>query len=214
MSSLRSLSDAALVERLPSLVQAERHAMADLIEHLVEVQRRRLYLTSAATLYRYCIKVLGYDEHAALKRHRVANLALRLPQVLDELRAGNIHLTGLFLLSTYLRDDNADQLLREARRKSRRQLEELIARWFPRPDVPPGLEPVASSRPTCSGAGEIGYTRLEPLSPTRLRVELTARAEMYEKVEKAQLIEPLGAEWRSRRAARTGTRCVARAGDP
>ena len=100
------LSDSDLVERLPALVQAERGAMADVIEHLVEMERRRLYLRLAfSSLYRYCIERLGYPEDAALKRHRVAKLALRLPQVLDELRAGTIHLTGLFLLSTYLTED-------------------------------------------------------------------------------------------------------------
>ena len=152
---------------------------------------------------------LGYAEDAALKRHRVAKLALRLPQVLDELRAGTIHLTGLFLLSTHLTEDNAATLLHEARGKSRRQIEELIAHWFPRPDVPPSLEPVspevsgpvgteqlmlgaappagARSLPvTCSRAGEGVRSRLEPLSPSRLRVEFTARAELYEKVEKAR----------------------------
>jgi len=139
----RECTDAELVARLPTLVQAERRAMADVIEHLVEMERRRLYLTLAvSSLYRYCIERLGYAEDAALKRHRVARLALRLPQVLDELRAGTMHLTGLFLLSTHFTEDNAALLLSEARGKSRRQLEELIARWFPRPDVPPSLTPV------------------------------------------------------------------------
>jgi len=139
-----SLSDSELIARLPALVQAERRAMADVIEHLVEVERRRLYLAQAtSSLYRYCIERLGYPEDAALKRHRVARLALRLPQVLGELRSGAIHLTGLFLLSTHLTEANAGALLAESRGKSRRQIEELIARWFPRPDVPPSVEPVA-----------------------------------------------------------------------
>jgi len=73
--------------------------MVDVIEHLVEMERRRLYLRHAvSSLYSYCIDRLGYGEDAALKRHRVAKLALRLPQVLNELRAGALHLTGLFLL--------------------------------------------------------------------------------------------------------------------
>jgi hypothetical protein len=183
MSPICSLSDSELVERLPALVQAERHAMVDVIEHLVEMERRRLYLRHAvSSLYCYCIERLGYAEDAALKRHRVAKLAVRLPQVLEELRAGTMHLTGLFLLSQHLTEDNAAALLGEARGKSRRQIEELIARWFPRPDVPPSLEPVV----TCSGAGEPAHARLEPLSPTRLRVEFTARAELYEKLEKAR----------------------------
>jgi len=224
MSRLRSLSDSELVERLPALIQAERRAMADVIEHLVEMERRRLYLRHAVpSLYRYCIKRLGYAEDAALKRHRVAKVALRLPQVLDELRAGTIHLTGLFLLSQHLTEDNATTLLSEARGKSRRQIEELMARWFPRPDVPPSLAPVSSEatevagneqlvpaaapppvaftglvtgsgageparalRVTCSRTGEFGRSRLEPLSPTRLRVEFTASAELYDKLEKAR----------------------------
>ncbi|HKY40894.1 MAG TPA: hypothetical protein VJN18_33395, partial [Polyangiaceae bacterium] len=38
----------------------------------------------------------------------------------------------------------------------------------------------------CSRAGEGARSRLEPLSPARLRVEFTARAELYEKLEKAR----------------------------
>src|SRR5688500_6882489 len=126
MPALCSPSDSELVARRPTLVQAERHTTVDLIEHLVEMERRRLYLTlSVSSLYRYCIQRLGYAEDAALKRHRVAKLALRLPQVLDELRAGTLHLTGLFLLSPHLTKDNAATLLGEARGKSRRQIEEL-----------------------------------------------------------------------------------------
>ncbi|HYJ07679.1 MAG TPA: hypothetical protein VEX18_01685, partial [Polyangiaceae bacterium] len=131
---------------------------------------------------------------------------LRLPQVLDELRAGTIHLTGLFLLSTHLTDENATALLHEARGKSRRQIEELLARWFPRSDLPSSLTPIAPEvsgpagaeqlrlgaaartdvRATCPETGEGAFARLEPLALTRLRVEFTARAELYEKLEKAR----------------------------
>ena len=198
MTDLSSLSDSEIVERLPTLVRAERHAMVDVIEHLVEVERRGLYRTSRITsLLGYCMQELGYDEDSALKRHRVAKLALRFPQVLEELRAGTMHLTGLFLLAKHLREDNASTLLAEARGKSRRELEKLIARWFPRSDVPPSLEPVgvtlttagpsvAPVSGTCTGAGEPVRGRLEPLSPSRLRVQFTARAELYEKIEKAR----------------------------
>lgn len=132
MSALCSLSDSELVERLPALVAAERHAMLDVIEHLVEMERRRLYLMfEVSSLRAYCISRLGYSEDAALKRHRVARLALRLPEVLEELRAGTMHLTSLFLLSKHLTQENAAELLGEARGKSRRQLEQSIACWFP-----------------------------------------------------------------------------------
>jgi hypothetical protein len=204
MAALSSLTDGELVTRLTGLVAAERQSTADVIEHLVEVQRRRLYLSQrVGSLYAYCMKELGYDEDAALKRNRVAKLAVRLPQVLDELRAGKMHLTGLFLLAGHLTEANAAALLAEARGKSRRQIEELIARWFPRPDVPASIEPLpatalqlalgAASEPVgapvaapCSGSGTGAPGRLEPLSPTRVRVEFTARAELYAKLEKAR----------------------------
>lgn len=184
MSSLRSLSDAELAERLPALVKAERHAMLDVIEHLVEMERRRLYLSfNVGSLYAYCIGHLGYADQPALKRHRVAKLALRFPQVLEELRAGTLNVTGLFLLSSHLTEENAARLLGEARGQSKRRLEQLIAGWFPRADVPSSIQ---TGRPTYSGVGESAHARLQPLSPARLRVEFTARAELYEKVEKVR----------------------------
>jgi hypothetical protein len=204
MAALSLLTDCELVTRLTGLVAAERQSTADVMEHLVEVQRRRLYLRHrAGSLYGYCIKQLGFDEDAALKRNRVAKLAVRLPQVLDELRAGTIHLTGLFLLARHLTGDNAATLLAEARGKTRRQIEELIARWFPRPDVPASIEPLAqaatqlalggsreqataSVAAPCSGSGTGASGRLEPMSPTRVRVEFTARAELYDKLAKAR----------------------------
>lgn len=209
MSLLQSLSDAELVERLPVLVRAERQSMIDVIEHLVEMERRRLYLSeSCSSLYRYCIDRLGYSEDAALNRHRVTLLALRVPIVFDELRAGTIHLTGLFLLSNHLDAENAAALLSEARGKSLRQVRELIACRFPRPDVPSVLEPLgtgggereaarlahgksklsrAGALPfTCIDPGRPVHARLDPLSPSRLRVEFTASAQLYGKVEKAR----------------------------
>ena len=215
MSALSSLSDAELVAKLPALVAVERNSTADVIEHLVEMERRRLYLAHAtSSLYRYCIERLGYSEDAALKRHRVALLALRLPQTLEELRAGTIHLTGLFLLSTHLTENNVDALLTEARGKSRRALEELIARWFPRHDVPSRIEPILPTelgfsfgesltfqqrrtldtepRPgeTCCTCPETGNpaarSGLEPLSPARWRVEFTASAALRDKLVQAQ----------------------------
>jgi hypothetical protein len=188
MSTLFTLSDDELVARLPALVRAERYAMAEVIEHLVEVERRRLYLAHAtSSLYRYCIDRLGYAEDAALKRHRVARLALRVPRVLTELRGGRIHLTGLFLLSTYLTGENADAVLSEARGRSRREIEQLIARRFPRPDVAPSVGFIeARADVTCSGAASPEWGRLEPLSPGRVRVEFTARAVLYDKLQQAR----------------------------
>ena len=68
MSEFTHLSDADLLTRMPALVLAERGATADVLEHLVEIDRRRLYLEQACgSLQAYCIERLGFSEDAAFK---------------------------------------------------------------------------------------------------------------------------------------------------
>jgi hypothetical protein len=166
MPSLFLFSDTELLARMAAVVQAERKASVDVVEHLMEVKRRRLYLDQAcSSLYTYCRERLGYTEDAALKRARIARLALRLPRVLDDLRSGAIHLTGLFLLDRYLNSENAEALLAEARGKSRRELEKILAIRFPRPDVPSNIEPLGTT-PTLPLGAEASGARLSSSGPS------------------------------------------------
>jgi hypothetical protein len=125
---------------------------------------------------------------------RVARLVLRVPRVLEELATGAIHLTGLFLLARVLTPENADGLLAESRGKSRAEIEKVIATWFPRPDVPTSLRPIAEQatlevgRPGTTQpkvAPPAARPRLEPLSATTCRLELTAPARFRQKLELA-----------------------------
>jgi hypothetical protein len=207
---LSAVTDAELLSQMRALVSAERAVTADVIEHLIEIDRRKLFLDQAcSSLYAYCIERLGYSEDSAFKRVRVARLAARLPQVLGELRSGTLHLTGLFLLSTYLTDHNASILLAEARGKSRSGLERLIAHHFPRPDVAPRIERLPESlslltegSPRESGRSESAEpcpkltrpeqgerqtrARLKALSPARFHVEFTASETLYDKINHAK----------------------------
>ncbi len=155
METLDSLSNEQLLARLPVLCSEERRATAEVIVYLAEVERRKLYLQEAcSSLFAFCVERLGYSEQAALKRIRVARLYLELPQILDELKSGAIHLTGLFLLSGHLTEDNVESLLTEARGKTRRELELVLARWFPRPDVLASITPLGAGS-ACPGIGAV-----------------------------------------------------------
>ncbi|MCP5044785.1 MAG: hypothetical protein GY944_27460, partial [bacterium] len=156
MDTLASLSNEQLLAQLPVLRSKERRAIAEVIVYLAEVDRRKLFLREAcSSLYTFCVERLGYSEDAAMKRMRVARLYRKLPQILDELTSGSIHLTGLFLLSGHLTEDNAGPLLAEARGRTRRELELVIARWFPKSDVLPSITPLGADF-ACPGTGARG----------------------------------------------------------
>jgi hypothetical protein len=131
-----------LLALMPRLVLLERQSSATVIEHLLEIDERRLYLDEGcASLSIFCTERLSYSEDEALKRARVTRLARRFPRVLDELRGGAIHLTGLFLLSPVLTPENHEELLAQARGKSKRGIEQLIATRFPKPGCTRALLP-------------------------------------------------------------------------
>ena len=76
------------------------------------------------------------SEGAAYRRIRVARLARQFGVVFELVASGRIHLAGLAVLAPHLTEDNHRGMLDAACGKSKRQVEELVARHFPRPDVP------------------------------------------------------------------------------
>ena len=196
-----ALSDGELLARLPEVRGRERRAIAEVIAHLAEVERRRLYLAEGcSSRYTFCIERLGYSENEAHTRLQVARLCSQFHAALEALESGAIHLTGLALLCSKVTEANAHELLEEARGKTRREIEALLARRFPRPDVLPSVTPLqptlleqsnpgpgASSEQAAQATGStVPRSRVEPLSAASFRVEFTASAELRQKLELAQ----------------------------
>jgi hypothetical protein len=129
-----ALSDLHLVQEVGRRAALERHATADLLRVLIEFDRRRLYLGEGfASLYAYCTQALHYSEHAAFNRIEVARAAARWPQLLACLEDGSLHLAGARLLAPHLTDENIEQVLAEARHRSKREIEEVAGRLAQRP---------------------------------------------------------------------------------
>jgi hypothetical protein len=133
---LAAISDDELLRRLVDLVRQSRRVESDLVAHIAEVERRRLYAREASpSMFAYCTQVLHLSESEAYARITVARASLEHPMLLDMLAAGRIHLTGIARVAPHLTPENRAQLLERATHKSRRQIEELIADIAPRPDV-------------------------------------------------------------------------------
>jgi len=193
LTSLTRLSDAELVTRLKSLLARERYATAHLVAHLAELDTRDLHLREGYnSLYVYCRDALGLSEGESYNRIEVARAARRFPIILEMLAAGAVNLTAVRLIAPHLTAANHREVLDSARGKKKSEIEEIVARLSPRPDVaasarklpalrlqasPPVVAPVEA--PVLSGASgvdlaapapsEIGFTP-EPLSVSRASV--------------------------------------------
>jgi len=205
---LDGISDEDLVARLRALVVRSNATEADLIEHLAEVDERRLYLPARTSLWEMCLRDLGFSENVAAARIAVARESRRFPQMLELLRAGRIHLSGLRMLCGRLTPEDADELLDQASGKTRREIEELLASRHPRPPVPDAIrkrpmrdapEPTADATPlfavpavpSPSPASEVPPERprpavVAPLSAETYKVQYTASRAQRDKLREAQ----------------------------
>jgi 5-methylcytosine-specific restriction endonuclease McrA len=195
-NDLTDLTDDALVSRLSTLC-AEGHVLtARLIVHLIEVEERRLDLRAACTsMLDFCRRRLGMSEGAAFRRITAARLVKRFPALLARIERGEIHLSTLVLLRPHLTEVNVEELAAAVAGKTQRQVEELLARLAPKPDVPSAIVelglPSNDARPTLFAGSDASHlpseprARIEPLSEARYKVQLTAGADLKAKLERA-----------------------------
>ena len=167
------LTDEALIARIGNLAASTRETTADLIAHLVVLEDRNLHLACGfKSLYGYCRRILHCSESGAYDRMRTAHAARRFPVVLRLLASGAMELTGVRLLSPYLRNEDHLALLGGALGKSTRDIRALLARWFPRPDVVasvrrlPNRGAARGDRARVAAAAEPTAAQLGPGKPT------------------------------------------------
>jgi hypothetical protein len=136
IAAVSQLGDDELTATVQRLLRQERTVSATLLMHLAEVDTRELYRRHAcSSMFDYCVQRLHLSESEAYLRIRAARLGRQFPRVLQMLASGELHLSGVKLLAPILTQDNCEQLLTAARHKSKRDVEQLLARLAPQPDV-------------------------------------------------------------------------------
>ena len=136
--SLTSFSDDELLRRLSDLLGRSRRDEADLVAHIGEVDRRRLYAREASpSMFAYCTEVLHLSEAEAYLRIAAARASREHPLLLTMLADGRLHLTAIAKLAPHLTLENREDILKRAAHRSRREIEELHSCRATR--GPPGL---------------------------------------------------------------------------
>ena len=147
---LASISDDELFATVQRLTARSNVALADLLAHLGEVERRGIHrIRACASLYTYCIYELRMSEDAAFRRAKAARLVRAYPELRNAIAKGEIHLTGVLIIGPHLGGERHAEILRRARFRSKRELVRLVAEIDPKPEVPALVEPIG---PVPSGA--------------------------------------------------------------
>jgi hypothetical protein len=169
-SSLGSLPSDQLLSRLHSLIRRGNAVEAELLAHLGEVDARRLYLGEAcSSMFAYCVRVLHFAEAVAYKRIAAARAARRHPEVLEAVRRGDLHVTGVSLLAPQLTSRNGAELIEATRHKTADEIRRLLADRQPKPDVPASVRrlptPAAPRSPMAPGPVQAKAADGAPMRP-------------------------------------------------
>jgi hypothetical protein len=207
LETVAHLNDSELLAAVKAAAQDERNVTARLVALLAQVDERRLYLgEGCSSLFTYCTQVLRLSEHAAYGRIEAARAARRYPIVLDLLADGSVTLTTVTLLAPLLTPANHRTLLDEARHKSKRDVEHIVARLRPHPVVPSTVRKLPAPTPLVDPTAVVSTGRyssnappvlsappppspratVTPLAPERYKVQFTVSRDTHDKLRRIQ----------------------------
>ena len=216
---LKSLSDDELLRRLSDVLKQSRRVESELVAHIAEVDERRLYAREASpSMFQYCIDVLHLSKPEAYLRIGVARASRKHPMLLTMLADGRLHLSGIVELAPQLTDENRDDLLARATHKTKAAIKELVVEIAPKPDAPTVIRKLPR-RSSKSRGGKPAPQRtpqelrpdgvasspapdspapappdkpavVEPLAPSRYKIQFTASGELRDKLERLSALMP------------------------
>ncbi len=102
---LYNLSDESLSQKIISLSSQERALLREVLNHIAEADRRRLYLTLGyPNLFSYLTEACNYSAAAAQRRIDAARLLNELPEVGEKIESGELNLSQIGVLQKGARE--------------------------------------------------------------------------------------------------------------
>jgi 5-methylcytosine-specific restriction endonuclease McrA len=165
------------------------------------------------TTFSYLVHELNRSDDAAAKRIHAARAAHRFPALFEALADGRLHLSAVVMLAPHLTEETAEELIAAATRKTKSEIEQLLADRFPKPDVPTLLQALPPSSSTSSpeqhapghtgdqpatmtahphAPGHIESTgsraKVKPLAPQRYALQVTLDQQTHDDLRHAQAL--------------------------
>jgi 5-methylcytosine-specific restriction endonuclease McrA len=164
---LAGLSNRDLLSRVKSLVLQERSTTLEILVHLNEVERRKLYLTLGyPSLFEYCSRALGYSSSAAGRRIHAARCVRDFPEVYELFEKNAVTLVTISLVASILNESNKSEILGRIRYRSQREVETIAATYRPPVVFRDRARPVCVAVPETEEKEALNSGHGGPLTPS------------------------------------------------
>lgn len=105
-SGIRNLSNEVLFEQTQKLTESERKMSTDILHHLAEINRRRVYIKRGhSSLWDYVIKDLKYNEGAAYRRIAAMRALQVHPELEEKINQGSLSVSTVCQVQCFLQDE-------------------------------------------------------------------------------------------------------------
>lgn len=173
--SIHQLSDRALHEKLVALSQEERKLTTTILDHLREVEVRKLYAHRGyPSLFEYVVKELGFSEGAAHRRISSMRLTNEVPELRMKIEEGSLKLNQLAQVQRFLKEEKKTGRIysREEKRSLLGKLENCSSRETEQRlvAISPSMVPLAE--------------KIRPMSDAVTRLEVSVTPETIRKLDR------------------------------
>lgn len=169
--------NAKILSNLERLVKSERKIMHQILVHIAEVEKRKIFLELGfSSIYKFLTQHLGYSEDAAYDRMAGARMLSCAPEIVTKLEEGAINLTQLVKLNQCLKQEKKNgqpvssektrELVEQIENKTNFETEKILA--------------VALQQ------APVTHQKIKPQADDSVRVELTFSAEEFATLKEAQ----------------------------
>lgn len=107
---IRKLDDKKLLSDTLEIVRKEKQLTAQVLKHLVEIERRRLFVDLGFnSLFKYCTEYLGYSENEAGCRISAMRLIKGSRKIEEKIESGKLNLTSATKVQSHIRHEEKER---------------------------------------------------------------------------------------------------------